>query len=284
MGNKLGSMFTRKIWTRLLGAESWAQHRGDFRTRERYGLVPRAGYAYGVLRSADVAKYFGKTRVTVVEFGVANGAGLLSLVELARLIELETGMAVRVVGFDTGQGLPPPNGHKDHPELWRRGDFATADRDALVDQLAGRAEVFWGDIQDSIAPFMETVDSAAPLGFISVDVDLYTSAKAALQCLTYPPDKYNPAISMCFDDVCTFFANDWAGELAAIAEFNDEHPERKIGPDRSLPGRRPVRAESWYSTMYVCHIFDHEARRKPRDRQMLTLDAHDEFMSSRFLY
>jgi hypothetical protein len=237
-----------------------------------------------LLRAADIAKYFQRKRITAVEFGVAGGAGLLNLVDLARLVEAETGVTLRIVGFDTGQGLPPPNGHKDHPELWQGGDFATGDRDALVRQLAGRAEVIWGDIRDTIGPFIETVDATAPLGFISIDLDLYTSTKAALECLTNRPEKYNPAISMCFDDVCSVFANDWAGELAAIAEFNDEHQMRKIGLDRSLPGRRPVKADSWYGTMYVCHILDHEARQRPRKRQTLTIDAHDEFMSSRFLY
>jgi hypothetical protein len=274
----------QRAWTRLLGARSWAQHRGDFRTREQYGLVNRPAYAYGLLRAAHIAKYFDRTRVTALEFGVAAGAGLLNLIDLAGLVQAETGVTVRIVGFDTGQGLPLPNGHKDHPELWQGGDFATGDRDALVRTLGGRAEVIWGDIGDTVGPFIETLDATAPLGFIAVDLDLYTSTRAALQCLTHRPDKYNPAISMCFDDVCSVFANEWSGELAAIAEFNDEHHARKIGIDRSLPGRRPVKAESWYSTMYVCHILDHEARQRPRMREALTIDAHDEFLSSRSLY
>jgi hypothetical protein len=284
MTDHFAAALTRRVWTRLLGARSWAQHGGDFRAREQYGLVPRAAYAYGLLRAADIAKYFQKKRVTVVEFGVGAGAGLLNLVDLARLVERETGVTSRIVGFDTGQGLPPPAGHKDHPELWQEGDFATGDRDTLIGKLDGRAEVMWGDIRDTIGPFIDTIDATAPLGFIAVDLDLYTSTKAALTCLTNRPEKYNPAISMCFDDVCSVFANEWAGELAAIAEFNDEHQTRKISIDRSLPGRRPVKADSWYQTMYVCHILDHHGRQRPRDRQTLTVDAHDQFMSSRFLY
>jgi hypothetical protein len=89
---------------------------------------------------------------------------------------------------------------------------------------------------------------------------------------------------MYFDDVSFFFANEWAGELAAIDEFNRENALRKITRDRSLPGRRPVKAESWYQQMYACHILDHETRTKVRDRQQLTIDAHSELMSSHFLY
>jgi len=127
------------------------------------------------------------------------------------------------------------------------------------------------------------VDESAPLGFISIDVDLYTATVAALRCLTNDPNKYNPAISMYFDDVGFFFANDWAGELAAISEFNSEHEFRKIGPDRSLPGLHPTKMESWYPSMYVCHILDHEARQRPRERQHLTIGAHWDFMMSQGL-
>jgi hypothetical protein len=91
-------------------------------------------------------------------------------------------------------------------------------------------------------------------------------------------------VSMYFDDVSFFFANRWAGELAAIEEFNQEHELRKIGPDRSLPGRRPISSATWYSQMYACHILDHPTRQEPRQRPHLTIDAHEQFMSTRFLY
>jgi hypothetical protein len=52
----------RKLWTIALGEKSWIANHGDFRAREQYGLIPRANYLYGMLRAADVAKYFGKKR------------------------------------------------------------------------------------------------------------------------------------------------------------------------------------------------------------------------------
>jgi hypothetical protein len=244
----------------------------------------RANYVYGMLRAADIAKYFGKTRVTVIEFGVASGQGLLNMVGVAPEIEKETGVELRIVGFDTGQGLPAIQGYKDHPELWNPGDFTMEDRDTLMHKLGGRAEIVWGDIADTVGPFIDSVDSSAPLGFISIDVDIYSATAAALRCLTSRPDKYSPAISMYFDDVSFFFANDWAGELAAISEFNSDHEYRKIGRDRSLPGSRPLKAENWYQSMYACHILDHEARQKPRERQQLNIGAHWDFMTSKGLF
>ncbi len=250
-----------------MGESSWINHSGDFRTREGYGLIARANYLYGMLRAADVAKYCGKHSVTVIEFGVASGAGLLIMIFLAPMFEIDTGINLRIVGFDSGQGLPSVQGYKDHPELWRTGDFATEDRDTLVRTVGDRADIIWGDIADTIGPFTVSIDPSSPLGFISVDVDIYSATKAVLRCLTSRPENYNPAISMYFDDVSFFFANEWAGELAAIHEFNGEHQLRKIGPDRSLPGRRPVTSASWYSKMFTCHVLDHEVRQKPRDRQ-----------------
>jgi hypothetical protein len=60
----------------------------------------------------------------------------------------------------------------------------------------------------------------------------------------YDSEKLLPAVSMYFDDVSVFFANQWCGELAAIEEFNKEHEFRKRGADRSLPGVRPVKARA----------------------------------------
>lgn len=283
MGSSIAKI-TEKVWRRIYGEAAWINRNGGFRERERYSLIGRANYLYGMLRAADCAKYFGKTRVTVIEFGVASGAGLLNMVELASLITAETGIAFRIVGFDTGKGLPQVQGFKDHPEIWNTGDFAMEDRDTLLRRLGGRAEIIWGDIADTIKPFTESIDPDAPVGFISVDVDIYSATKSALRCLTGNPENYTPAVSMYFDDVSFFFANDWAGELAAIAEFNQEQTTRKIGRDRSLPGHRPVKAEGWYSAMYVCHIMDHVARQTTVDRPKLTIQDHADFMRSRFLF
>src|SRR4029079_11037191 len=161
----------------------------------------------------------------------------------------ETGIQIDVVGFDSGAGLPPFQGYKNHPELWSPGDFTMENRDELLRKIDGRAEMVWGDIAGTVGPFVASLDEKAPLGFVSVDVDIYSAAKSALACLSGPSEKYLPAISMYFDDVGFFFANEWSGELLAIKEFNEQHEMRKIGVDRSLPGRRPVKAEGWYSAM-----------------------------------
>src|SRR6266481_2975933 len=118
MPDGLARKIQRKIWKQVLGETSWVSRNGDFRDRERYGLIGRSNYVYGMLRAADCAKYFGKQRVTAIEFGVASGAGLLNMADTAQLIESETGISFNIVGFDTGAGLPEVAGYKDHPEIW----------------------------------------------------------------------------------------------------------------------------------------------------------------------
>ena len=100
--------------------------------------------------------------MTVIEFGVASGAGLLNMVELASLISSETGINFKLFGFDTGRGLPQIDGYKDHPELWNPGDFATEDPGALLQKLDGRADVIWGNISDTIDGFVARL--SAPSG------------------------------------------------------------------------------------------------------------------------
>jgi hypothetical protein len=66
-----------RIWARLF--------RGII-AKERWGVLDRPSYGYGILRAAQVGKFFGYEQVTICEFGVAHGNGLLSMIELAEKI------------------------------------------------------------------------------------------------------------------------------------------------------------------------------------------------------
>jgi len=270
----------RKVWSRLLGPRSLSKRTGTFREKESFGLVPRANYVYGMLRAADTAKFFGFSEVTACEFGVATGRGLTNMTEVAALVEQETGVRTRVVGFDTGAGLPALTGYKDHPELWSGGDFSMGDPAQLRQALKGKAELILGDINATIAPFVTTLTPQCPLGFVSIDVDIYSGTVAALRGLSGEHGLYLPAISFYLDDVGSYFSNEACGELAAVAEHNAANPMRPIFQDHSLPGRRSQPFEPWYKHMYVCHMLDHPYRNHPRDRGALSLDDHMAFMAA----
>jgi len=251
---------------------------GTVRQQEELGLLPRPNYAYGMLRAADLARYLGLKRVTICEFGVATGNGLIAMVDLAGRLEPESGISFRIVGFDTGAGLPHVGGYEDHPELWSAGDFPMVNKDELTKRIDGRAELFLGDIKDTVSGFIASLSENAPIGFVSVDVDIYSATCSALRCLQGPAELYLPAISMYFDDVTFFFANRWCGELRAIEEFNRDHELRKIDHDRGLLHRTIEAPALWHSQMYVAHILDHELRSQPANRQSMDLEGHINFM------
>jgi hypothetical protein len=245
---------------------------GSFFAREAAGLLDRPHLAYGLARAAGLARRFGQRRITVCEFGVANGDGLLNLVALAAEIGAETGLSFRIAGFDRGCGLPPPQGHQDHPELWSGGDFAMEDPEGLRRALAGRAELHIGDVADTVPRFAETVGREEPIGFVVVDVNLYSATRSVLAVLEQPPDRYLPAFPMYFDDVSSFFSNPWCGELRAIGEFNAAYELRKIDRDRTLASR-PRAAGGWHERTFVCHVLDHIERSRPT-RGAQTAEQH----------
>lgn len=275
---------SKKMSDLLYGEDHWVRKNGSFREQQMHGLIGRANYCYGMLRAADQAKYLGYKEVIALEFGVSSGAGLLNMVELSKLIYEETGVNIKVVGFDAGDGLPSVQGYKDHAELWMDGDFSMEDRRQLLEKTKDDASIIFGDINDTIQDFMQLMSKDCPIGFISVDVDIYTGTVGALKSLLGDSNLYLPAISIYFDDISFFYANKWCGELLAIKEFNERNDLRKIDLDHSLPGHRPKRYEPWYKAMYVCHILDHVVRNKGVQRESLTIGKHYDFMKSNFLY
>ena len=94
-------------------------------TRALWDVSPRPNYLSGVLLAAQQARQQGTPEISVIEFGVAGGNGLLTLQDEAAAVEGETGIRIRVFGFDNGHGgLPAFVGdHRDHPDAWRPGDY-----------------------------------------------------------------------------------------------------------------------------------------------------------------
>src|SRR4051812_6870835 len=81
---------------------------GSVATRVRHGIFPYPHYAYGVYWSAFLARQLGVPRISVIEFGVAGGRGLVALENASAEIERELGVGIDVYGFDSGGGMPAP--------------------------------------------------------------------------------------------------------------------------------------------------------------------------------
>jgi hypothetical protein len=229
---------------------------GSFELRCRLDIFDRPHYAYGVHQGALLAKGLGLTSISVVEFGVAGGRGLVALERIADQASRTTGVRIEVYGFDRAVGLPEVSDFRDLPYTWRKG-FFEMDIGALAARLR-RAKLVIGDIAETVPTFVEQHDPA-PIAFVSVDVDYYSSTVDALKIFDLPPERMLPRVMCYFDDTVGedhVLQNHYVGELLAIEEFNEAHPRQKVVPIHGLSAKRDIPA-SWNDAMYAMHRFDH---------------------------
>ncbi|MDR7554855.1 MAG: hypothetical protein QN157_04545 [Armatimonadota bacterium] len=194
-------------------------------------------------------------RVSVVEFGVAGGNGLVALERIAERVETQLGVAVDVYGFDTGTGMPRPQDVRDCPNLWAAAYFPM-DVEKLVRRLR-RARLVLGLVEDTLDNVLQT--GLAPVAFASFDLDYYSSTRAALRLLEASEEVLLPRVVCYFDDVMGFTYSEFNGERLAIAEFNHTHEVRKLSPIFGLryfvPS--PFADTMWVEQFWMAHIFDH---------------------------
>jgi hypothetical protein len=224
----------------------------SLQTRARWDLSPRPAYTLGVLTAALKARHQGVPEISVIEFGVAAGSGLLTLERESAAIEAQTGVQIRVYGFDSGRGLPFTTGdYRDHPDYWQHGDFPM-DEAALRSKLSPKTQLILGDVRETVPHFI-THTQKAPLGFVSFDLDLYSSTIAALQVFSHPQKRMLLQVPCYFDDIEYFVAHKFAGELLAIDDFNAQQRQTKIDRWYDIARQRPFPEASYLRRMYVAH-------------------------------
>lgn len=233
----------------------WARINRQFARVAGAGDVARPNYLWSVLHAAAVAANTGVPSISVLEIGVAGGNGLVALERAAQEASAAFGVGVDVFGLDTGAGLPTPKDHRDAPFLMEQGDFPM-DPDALRGRLQA-AELVLGDVGETVGPFLDR--EPAPIGFISFDLDYYSSTRDALRLFEASPEVLQPRVLCYFDDVHGYPWGAHNGALLAIRDFNASHEERKVDQLHGLRHLLP-RAEfhaRWTEAMYLAHVFDH---------------------------
>lgn len=221
-------------------------------TKALWDAVARPNYLVGVLYAANQAKEEGVPEISVIEFGVAGGNGLVALQEYAAAVEKEMGVQISVWGFDTGKGLSQLCGdYRDHPDRYLSGEYAM-DEETLKQRLQPRTRLILGDVSKTVATFVSGL-SYPPVGFISIDLDLYSSSKAALQILALPGKRMLRRVPLYFDDIDSSVHHRWAGELLAVQEFNDGNVSVKIDRWRDIEYDRPFPEHGWVKRMYMAH-------------------------------
>ena len=238
---------------------------GSLPTRVHFGVCYPSRYApylFGVFRAAEQAAALKLSALSVIEFGVAGGNGLVALERISAEIARYFGIRIDVYGFDSGTGLPPPTDYRDLPHVWQGGAYSM-DVERLKARLNG-ARLVLGDVAHTTAQFA-TSGEAEPVGFISFDLDYYSSTKAAFQIFQGPPRSRLPRVYLYFDDLArpeVACHNEFVGETLAIREFNESQATQKIC---KLPLLQWLVGypERWQEQLYVHHDFSHPDYTRP---------------------
>ena len=132
-------------------------------------------------------------------------------------------------------------------------------RAQLEDRLTS-AQLVIGQIAETIPDFLESVEESAPVGFVAIDVDLWSSTKDCLRVFDATTDKTLPRVWCYFDDIVSTIPD--VGELLAIDEFNKEHQEKKIRQPFNLRANIPLQP-SWAEQIWQVHHFQHPDYTRP---------------------
>lgn len=219
-------------------------------------LSRRPQYLYCLYHSAILAKKLGLRKISVIEFGVAGGNGVVFLENYKKKIYDEVGIEIEIYGFDLGSGLTKPLDHRDLP-YWFEEGFFKMDIEKLNKKL-NKAKIIIGDVKTTIPNFFKQ-NNPAPIGAIFNDLDYYTSTKYSFEIFKNDNnDYYLPRIFCYFDDVIGSekeMYGKFNGQLLAIQEFNDENKDKKIGLNQCLISKEKI---NYKFQIYYYHNFQHK--------------------------
>lgn len=220
-----------------------------------FNLTERPHYLYCVYHAAILAQRLGLKKISIIEFGVAGGNGIVFLESFVKKIIAETGVEIEIYGFDLGEGLCEPNDHRDLP-YWFKKDLYKMDDIALNAKIK-YTKLIIGDVKYTIKDFFKK-NNPAPIGAILNDLDYYSSTINSFQIFTTSEDKfYLPRIFCYFDDVIgteneMYGKNN--GQLLAIEEFNKNNIHLKINLNQNLL----VKNVPYKFQIYYFHKYNHK--------------------------
>jgi hypothetical protein len=218
--------------------------------------LDRPQYAFGVKQAIYLASRLGHRSVSVIEFGVGAGSGLLRLETYAAKLGSRAGIQVEVYGFDTGAGLPTASDYRDLGYVWKRGQYQM-DVAGLRAKLSS-ARLVLGDVRHTVPEFLRS--QHAPIGFISFDLDYYSSTKAAFEVFSASDRAMLPRVLCYFDDVVSDGHQlhcDYVGELLAIREFNQSTDGSSTLAPIGVLNANLLYPAVWTQQLWVYHRFQH---------------------------
>jgi len=219
----------------------------------------RPSYAYCTYHAADLARRLGIPRISVIEFGVAGGNGLIFLRDFAARVQQALGIEIEVYGFDTGGGLPEVTQLEDLP-YWFRPSQYRMNVPALQAKLYP-AKLVLGNVTDTVSGFFAQ-HNPAPVGAIFNDLDLYTSTRDSLALFGQDASRFLPRVFIYLDDIIGSeleMYSECNGQLLAISEFNRRQKAVYIGLNQNLLTRYDA---SYRYQIYYAHFLEHPSYRQ----------------------
>jgi hypothetical protein len=225
-------------------------------TKINFDVFDRPNYAWSIYMACKQAKKLNLKEISVIEFGVAKGHGLLQMEKLSSIIGAHFKIKIQVYGFDLGTGMPESNkNYKDLPYVWEKG-YYKMDVKVLKSKLK-KSKLILGDIKKTIKTFEKY--SSAPIGFISFDLDYYSSTNSAFEIFNLDQKTFLPRVLCYFDDIRSdnfIFHTEYSGVLLSIKEFNKASKVNKITKLNLFEHSRYFKM-AWNAHMYAFHSFKH---------------------------
>jgi len=225
-------------------------------TEVKFNLNLNPPYAYCMYHSALLAKKLNIKKISVLEFGVAGGNGIVQIEKIAKKILNELHVEFEIYGFTLKDGLSNPVDYRDLPYWWDAGLYPTSTVD-LESKIKKNTKIIYGDVKDTTKTFFKKFNPA-PIGVILNDLDYFSSTFNSFQIFDHKDNFYLPRIFCYFDDIIgsqNEMFNDFTGELQAIKKFNENNSKKKICLNRNLI---PNSYENWRYQIYYYHNFSHK--------------------------
>ena len=152
---------------------------GSYLFRLNKNALERPHYGYIVYNGALLAKKLGHQRVSILEFGVAGGNGLLNLEYHAKEVQKNSRHRYRHLRFRHGRRLPEPEDYRDLPYHWKSGFFKME-----VEAIEKRLEIAGTSFSAISTKHRKLfLKNTIPRRFAAVshDFDFYSSTATALK-------------------------------------------------------------------------------------------------------
>ena len=190
-------------------------------------LVPESAFEECVHQSLEIlrGKSEDSTLGDYLEFGVSRGT---SLAAAYRALQRAGASHVRLIGFDSFEGLPPEAADED----WEPGQFRSS-LEATHRYLKrkgvdlGRVVLVRGWFKDTLHEETRRRHAIQKASLVMIDCDIYSASKDAL---AFSSEQIEDDAVFFFDDWGSAESQGMIGQKEAFSEFLTEHPEFSATP------------------------------------------------------